>query len=251
MTAQYLLRFDDLCPTMDRARWERFAGLVARFGIRPILAVVPENCDPELERDAPFAGFWDEMRAMEAAGAAIGLHGYRHLCETRGRGLIPLHERTEFAGVAGAVQREWIAAGLARLRSEGLDPRIWVAPRHGMDRATLGALRDEGIGVVSDGFARRPYREGGVVWIPQQLWGPVEKRSGLWTICVHTNSATDAEFSALEGFVGRFAARFTSVERALAEWPVRERSVRDWVFHARMMGRIRVARLRWRVLGDG
>src|SRR5271168_2745185 len=135
---------------MDRARWERFAGLVARFGITPILAVVPENGDPELVRNAPFAGFWDEMRAMEAAGAAIGLHGYRHLCETRGRGLIPLHERTEFAGVPRVVQREWIAAGLARLRSEGLHPTIWVAPRHGLDGATLGALRDEGIGVVSD-----------------------------------------------------------------------------------------------------
>ena len=77
--AQYLLRFDDLCPTMDQARWARFAALVARFKVQPILAVVPDNRDPELERDSPDEGFWEQMRALEDSGAAIGLHGYRHV----------------------------------------------------------------------------------------------------------------------------------------------------------------------------
>jgi predicted deacetylase len=243
VTAQYLLRFDDLCPTMDRKRWERFLPLIRGYGIRPILAIVPENRDPDLVVGPEDAGFWDEMRSMQSAGAAIGLHGFRHVCAAQGSGLIPLHAQTEFAGVQREVQREWIRAGVEILRGQGLEPRIWVAPRHGFDWVTLEVLREEGIELLSDGFAARPFRWGEMTWIPQQLWEPVEKASGLWTICIHANSATDESVVALEDFLKRNGSRFTSVERVEREWPIAERSVGDRIFHARMMWRIRLSRL--------
>ena len=245
--AQYLLRFDDLCPTMDRARWERYLRLIQRFGLRPILAVVPENRDPDLECDSPDAGFWEGMRRLEAAGATIGLHGYQHLCETHGRSLIPLHAQTEFAGAEESTQREWIRNGLAILRAQGLSPRIWVAPRHGFDFSTLRGLRAEGIQTVSDGFAEAPFQAHGAMWIPQQLWEPVEKQSGVWTICLHSNSATEEQVQRLECFLERFPAQFTSVDRVLAEWPFPRRTAADRIFHARLLLRIRVARLRRRL----
>jgi predicted deacetylase len=244
MTAEYLLRFDDLCPTMDRGRWMRFVPLLERFGIRPILAVVPDNQDAGLQLGPADAGFWDQMRAMQAAGATIGLHGYRHLCVAAGRGLVPLHERTEFAGVPLEVQRGWVRAGLAILKSRGLEARVWVAPRHGLDWRTVEVLRGEGIEVVSDGLARRPYRERGVVWIPQQLWGPVEKRAGLWTICFHANTASDDSVRELEAFLERFAGQFTCVQRVLAEWPMERRSAADRMWQAGLLLRIRLGRLR-------
>ena len=111
------------------------------------------------------------------------------------------------------VQGEWIRAGLGVLRGHGLTASIWVAPRHGFDENTLKALRAEGIGWVSDGWARVPFQRGGVTWIPQQLWGPVEKPTGLWTICVHPNSADDRTLEELRGFLVRHAESFTSVER--------------------------------------
>src|SRR5208337_3102790 len=129
--AQYLLRFDDLCPTVDRNRWERFLPLIDEFGVRPILAVVPDNKDAALECSEPDTQFWARMRAMEAAGATIALHGYRHICQSRGRSLVPLHTHTEFAGVPEEMQRTWIAAGLKILSGHYLSPRLWVAPRHG------------------------------------------------------------------------------------------------------------------------
>ena len=242
--AEYLLRFDDLCPTMDRAAWERFLPLIGRFNLKPILAVVPENRDPELDREPPFAGFWEAMRGLQAAGATIGLHGYRHLCTEVGRGLIPLQDRTEFAGADRETQQERVRAGLRILRRKGLDPRIWVAPRHGFDLTTLAVLRGEGIEWVSDGFAERPFRYGGLTWIPQQLWGPVEKRSGVWTICLHSNSATDEAVGDLESFLDRFGAQFTSVDRVVAEWPIGQRTVVDRWFHTRTIARIRLSR--WR-----
>jgi hypothetical protein len=227
---------------MNRGRWERFLPMIRRFGIRPILAVVPDNRDPELQFQPDDPGFWREMRSLEAAGASIGLHGFQHLCQANGRSLLPLHDRTEFAGVSQDLQREWIRAGLAILRGHGLQPRIWVAPRHGFDQVTLGVLREEGIALVSDGFAAQPFRSGDLPWIPQQLWGPVAKRSGLWTICMHANSATDEAVIALGNFLERFSAQFTSLDRVVQEWPIADRSLADRVFHAQMLARIRLAR---------
>ena len=216
--AQYLLRFDDLCPTVSYRRWQRFHSLIKKFGIRPILAVVPDNRDYKLQFSPVDPEFWGRMRALEAAEATIALHGYRHLCRSWGKSLLQLHYRSEFAGVAEETQRQWIHDGLGLLRSHGLNPRIWVAPRHGFDESTLGSLRKEGIRVLSDGFARIPFTRGGLTWIPQQLWAPVEKSKGLWTICVHANTARASSIEELHAFLQRHAEQFTSVDRILAEY---------------------------------
>lgn len=217
-TARYLLRFDDLCPTMDRSRWEQILLLLREFNIRPILAVVPENEDPALNLGPPDPGFWEGMRELEMAGATIALHGYRHACRNRGKSLVPLHEMTEFAGVPEQMQQDWIASGLQILRSHSLNPRIWVAPRHGFDRQTLCALQAEGVLFLSDGFARIPFRRSGLIWIPQQLWAPVEKPRGLWTICLHSNTISDAALEQLRNFLVFHERQFSTVDRALAEY---------------------------------
>ncbi len=215
--AQYLLRIDDLCPTVCAARWRQMQSLIEEFGLKPILAVVPDNQDTELLASSPDPAFWVRMRALEAAGAAIGLHGYRHLCASRGRSLVDLHRVSEFAGVPAAIQRVWIGEGMRILRGHGLDPSIWVAPRHGFDANTLAVLREEGILVLSDGFTRAPFLRVGFSWIPQQLWAPVEKDRGLWTICIHPNTARESEIAAFHSFLSVHAAQFTSVDRVLSE----------------------------------
>ena len=230
--AQYLLRFDDLCPTMSREKWQRFEPLIERYSIRPILAVVPDNRDPGLELDEPDPEFWTRMAAMEAAGATIGLHGYRHECENGGRSLVPIHRFSEFAGLPAQTQREWIHAGLELLRGRGLNPRIWVAPRHGFDAATLQALREEGIDLISDGFGRAPFLRGGVMWIPQQLWAPEPKGEGVWTILVHANAAPDAFAFQLEAFLKHYAGQFTSMDRIVAEFRPAELGLLERAFEA-------------------
>ncbi len=215
--AQFLLRFDDLCPTMARACWQRFLPIIEEFGLRPILAVVPDNRDSGLIIDAQDPEFWEKMRAMEAAGAIIGLHGLHHLCASQGRSLLPFHRTSEFAGVPEATQSAWIRAGVKILRDRGLPPRSWVAPRHGFDRATLRALRREGIALVSDGLARIPFTRGGLTWIPQQLWAPTEKKRGVWTILLHSNTASEEQLRQLESFVRGHAAQFTSVDQVMAQ----------------------------------
>lgn len=210
--AKYLLRFDDLCPTMSKQRFDRFMEIVYRHKVRPILAVVPDNKDLELIVDSPDPDFWARMRALESSGSTIALHGYQHTCNSSGRSLLALHSRTEFAGAPEDIQREWIRAGLAIHRGHGLSPRLFVAPRHGFDSATLRALKQEGLLFLSDGFSNRPYQRKGVTWIPQQLWEPVERAEGLWTICLHTNTSASFLENRLDLFLHEHADQFTSFE---------------------------------------
>jgi peptidoglycan/xylan/chitin deacetylase (PgdA/CDA1 family) len=217
LRATYLLRFDDLCPTMSKQRFDAFMVLAERYGIRPVLAVVPDNQDAELKIDDPDPTFWSRMRDLQAAGATIALHGYRHSCSSSGRSLLRLHSRSEFAGVPEETQRKWIQDGLATLRTNGLSPRLFVAPRHGFDSATLRALRHEALGFLSDGFASRPFTRGGVLWIPQQLWEPVKKPRGLWTICLHTNTAQPGLLEKLDCFLREYADQFTNFDQLISE----------------------------------
>jgi len=55
--AQYLLRVDDLCPTACAQRWQQFRSLIEEFRLQPILAVVPDNQDPELQVSPPDPAF--------------------------------------------------------------------------------------------------------------------------------------------------------------------------------------------------
>jgi peptidoglycan/xylan/chitin deacetylase (PgdA/CDA1 family) len=242
--ACYILRVDDLCPTVNRERWLRLAALIEEHGLKPILAIVPDNRDPDLCVSSPDENFWERMRDLQRSGAAIALHGYRHMAQSRGRSLVPIRSKSEFAGVAESVQGAWIYDSLEILRSHGLDATIWVAPRHGFDRNTLKALRAEGIRVLSDGFAPRPFMRGGVTWIPQQLWAPVLKRAGLWTICLHPNTMIEAQFDELSAFLNDHGKQFISVEEALAHFPPSRLSVSELLNEKLAYARLAARRLK-------
>jgi predicted deacetylase len=240
--AQYLLRIDDLCPGISRERWQLIGAIVEEFHLQPILAVVPDNRDPALAVSPPDPTFWDQMRALESAGATIGLHGYRHLCSSRGRGMLGLHRGSEFAGVPAETQRMWIRDGLSILRGHGLNPRIFVAPRHGFDANTLLALRAERMGMVCDGFARAPLLRRGLIWIPQQLWAPIEKANGVWTICIHPNTACDADIAGLRAFLRAHAVQFTSVRRLLVELPPTTLTLAERIYAETALRRFKLSR---------
>ncbi|WP_058185675.1 DUF2334 domain-containing protein [Terracidiphilus gabretensis] len=240
--AQYLLRVDDLCPTVHERRWQRLAAIIREFGIRPILAVVPDNQDSELRNSPPDPAFWAQMRAMQVAGAAIAIHGYRHQCVQQGKSILPFHSHTEFSGRPVEEQRAMLRAGLEMLRTKGLNPRLWVAPRHGFDSNTLAALREEGIGYLSDGIALRPFLRGGVVWIPQQIWSPVERKRGLWTICLHPGTTTRPVAEELRAFLSRNAARFTSFDRVVKDYEAHEMRTDERIYEAAVIGRLQLRR---------
>jgi hypothetical protein len=134
------------------------------------------------------------------------------------------------------VQKSWIARGLEILRDHGLHPRLWVAPRHGFDWNTLEAIRAQGIEFLSDGMARVPFRRGGVTWVPMQLWSPVAREKGVWTICLHPNSTDRSKIAQLELFIEEHADQFTTFDRVIADFPAAELDVFERV-HEKLAAR--------------
>ena len=152
------------------------------------------------------------------------------------------------AGVPRAIQQQWIRSGLSILRSHDLNPRVFVAPRHGFDRGTLWALRKEGVEVLSDGAGRVAHRRNGLIWIPQQLWAPVDHKCGLWTICLHPNTTGERALRKLEEFLKLHAEQFTSVDRVLKEMRPGIRSPQETAYAAVQMSRLLLSRRLRRLL---
>ena len=192
--ARYLVRFDDICPTMNWEVWERVEKILIEHAVRPILAVVPSNEDPHLDVAGSNPEFWSRVRGWQQRGWTIALHGCHHVYETTEAGLLGLNRRSEFAGLPREVQAERIAAGLRVLRREGVSAKVWVAPAHSFDLNTIEVLLEQGVDVISDGFFFRPVRLFQAIWIPQQLWRFRPMPFGTWTICYHHNTFTRVGF---------------------------------------------------------
>lgn len=215
MSARYLIRLDDACPTMAHVKWQRLESLLDAVGIKPIVAVVPDNQDAELHISPPDSLFWNTVRRWQNKGWTIAMHGYQHQFHPvdRRKLLLPFYDRSEFAGLSYEEQAEKVRHSWRLFQEQGVELSVWVAPAHCFDRVTLDALRAETpIRIVSDGIACEPFFDYGFYWIPQQLWHLLDKKSGVWTVCLHPNSMSDMQFSALATALrGAYAGRVVGV----------------------------------------
>jgi predicted deacetylase len=186
MSVRFLIRFDDMCPTLNWEVWDKVEQVMIDEGVKPILSVIPDNQDPELLEAEPNELFWDRVRAWQARGWTIGLHGYQHRYVTNEAGIVGLNSYSEFAGLPYDEQLAKLQKGLAVFGREGVRADVWVAPAHSFDGNTLRALMSLGVRSVSDGMALYPHRDSqGVLWVPQQLWRFRPAPFGVWTICMH------------------------------------------------------------------
>lgn len=51
--SRYLLRLDDASDYSDRERWQRMETLLDRYGILPIVGIIPDNHDSALVESYP------------------------------------------------------------------------------------------------------------------------------------------------------------------------------------------------------
>lgn len=212
MSARYLIRLDDACDTMDRCRWDLVEEVLDKHGLKPIVAVIPDNHDRSLMFEARDATFWDKVRGWARKDWSVAMHGYTHIMHpTQSKLVLPFYKRSEFAGLELEAQAEKIRAAWKIFLAQGVEPKIWVAPGHCFDLLTLQAVRREtSIRVISDGIAWNSYFEHDFHWIPQQIWGLTERRSGLWTVCLHPNKMNDAAIGALDSALGgKYRGRLT------------------------------------------
>lgn len=244
MNARYLVRFDDICPTMNWRIWDRVEPVLRRHNVKPIVAVVPDNRDPQLVAGPPRAGFWDIVRDWQQAGWAIALHGHQHRYTQRNAGLLGINDFSEFAGVPEEMQRRKLDAALAVFTEQGLRADAWVAPAHSFDEVTVKLLLEAGIPIVSDGFYTRPVRHLGAIWIPQQLWRFHSMPFGLWTVCYHPNNFSEAGLARFEADIERHAPSIVALLRhELIESAVPPRGLGDRGLAALWLTALRLKRL--------
>jgi peptidoglycan/xylan/chitin deacetylase (PgdA/CDA1 family) len=183
------------------------------------VAIVPDNQDRGLNVAPARDDFWERVRAWQAAGWFIALHGYQHRYVTQDAGLVGINQFSEFAGLPYETQKQKLVSALAVMRRHGVKPDGWVAPGHSFDAMTVRALLELDIQVISDGYYQRPVQHMGATWIPQQLWRFRRMPSGVWTVCLHANALSDSGFDALKADLVRFAPRITSVRAVLRDTP--------------------------------
>ena len=213
---RYLIRFDDVCPTMNWSVWSRVEAALIRHQVAPILAVVPQNRDPKLRVDQERADFWDRVRDWQARRWSIGWHGWQHLYTTADPGIIGLNRRSEFAGIPRSEQFEMLRAARDVFSAQNVQPQVWVAPGHSFDWNTVEVLSQLGMSVVSDGFFTGVRIVRGTVFVPQQLWRFREMPGGLWTVCLHVNHWTERDVEQFERALVHHKPRIVGLQEALA-----------------------------------
>ena len=220
MTARFLVRFDDLCPTMNWAVWSKIENILAAQQVQPLLAVVPDNRDERLMFGPPLATFWDRVRDWQQRGWSIGWHGYQHVYGSKNAGLIGVHSGSEFAGVSEHEQRRKLESAAHIFREQRVAPAVWIAPGHSFDWTTVRLLREHGITAISDGYFLRPVQWSASTWVPQQLWRFRAVPVGVWTVCYHHNSWQDRHLEQFEADIIRFRRQIVSLPKLLSEqWP--------------------------------
>lgn len=230
MKRQYLIRLDDACPTMDATQWQRMEDMLDRYGVKPLVGVIPHNED-SLQQIAPIDEyFWERVKEWVAKGWAIALHGYNHcyISNEGKKGLNPMWDFSEFAGVPLDLQKEKISKGINVLKKQGIEPRYFFAPGHTFDDNTLVALRDESnIRIISDTVATKPYLYKGFIFIPQFGGLPREmKLNGLFTFCLHPNTMKENSFEETENFLKLHSREFITFDE-VEKQNIKDKSIFD------------------------
>ncbi|HEY4760909.1 MAG TPA: DUF2334 domain-containing protein [Thermoguttaceae bacterium] len=224
MSVEILMRFDDICPTLNWKVWDQIEKALIEHGIRPILAVVPDNCDPSLMVEPPAADFWQRLRQYQAQGWIMAMHGYQHRYVTNNAGLVGRRKKSEFAGLPVEQQEEKLRLGMKILNGEGIHPTVWVAPGHTFDAATVSLLGKYGIRTISDGFFRYPYRaRDGMFWVPQQLWELQRVPDGVWTVCYHLNGWGVADLETFRRDLDHYRDQIVSLPDVIGKYDNRRR----------------------------
>jgi len=205
----YLIRLDDASDHMNTECWDCMERILDEYGIKPLVGVIPVNCDPMLLEFPANPAFWTKVKAWQSKGWRLALHGYEHrYCSDCG-GINPVHKRSEFAGLPLQVQREKIRSGMAILTERGLKPNVFFAPSHTFDENTLEALRLESdIRIISDTVANDIYHYKGFTFIPQQSGSVRKLPFKVSTICLHPNFTSEEEFDEIEAFIRDHSREF-------------------------------------------
>lgn len=213
---KFIIRFDDITPTMA---WSKFCNIektMVDFNIKPIMGVVPLNRDAQLVAEPAHEDFWGVVKGWKAKGWTIAQHGYTHEYVTRDPGILKISHGSEFSGLPYEEQHRKLKAGKEILKANGVWQPVFMAPAHSFDRNTITALTSLGFKGLTDGYGVYPYKIGNINAVPQLFSLPVHFGFGIYTICMHVNTMTVQQISRIDSLLRKDHSRFVSFDEALA-----------------------------------
>jgi peptidoglycan/xylan/chitin deacetylase (PgdA/CDA1 family) len=215
---------------MNWSVWSEIEGALLERGLKPLLAVVPDNQDQVLKVDPPVEDFWDRVRAWQERGWTIALHGYQHRYVTHHPGIVTVKKQSEFAGVPASEQEEKLRRGLQIFNHHGIRSQLWIAPSNSFDTATVSLLPRFGISMICDGYFRFPFAcRRNMFWIPQQLFGFRPAPAGVWTVCYHHNHWTGADLRKFREDLDLYGPDISCLDEISQEWAGRRSWWSSWV----------------------
>lgn len=234
--SRYIIRLDDACEKRDIEKWDRMESLLDKYGIKPLVGVIP-HCEDAQMKAYPYDDlFWKRVHVWEKKGWSIAMHGYNHVYATTCGGINPVNHKSEFAGEPYEVQAEKIKKGVEIFREHQMEPEIFFAPSHTFDENTLLALKNESrIRVISDTVANDVYQKDGFTFVPQQSGSVRKLPLRTVTFCYHPNVMEDDSYRGLDEFLSKYRGKFVNFDEVCTttrRYAMSDRILR-WMYFAR------------------
>lgn len=194
MDLKILIRFDDICPTMDFPQFNRAVELMDKYNVKPLIGVIPLCKDKDLLIEEEHEDFWEYVKSLRDKGYTIAMHGYDHVFCSQHHGMVNRRIGSEFAGLTLEQQLEKIQKGKAILEGHGIYTDVFFAPAHSYDRNTLKALSLCGFKYISDGKSNKAYVLEGIICLPCRSSGAAKiSGKGYYTSVFHAHEWTRPE----------------------------------------------------------
>jgi predicted deacetylase len=214
---KYLIRFDDICPTMNWKVFYKFKSLLEEKNIKSILAVIPMNRDKKFNFNEN-KEFFKTLRKFKKYGDTIGQHGYTHEYLTKDPGILNINSASEFSGLTYEQQYKRLEQGKNVLINENIWDNIFIAPSHSYDDNTIKAAYELGFRIFSDGYGLYPYKYKNMIFVPQfNLLNFLINQflNGFITICVHVNTINEKKIEKMLDFIEKNHSDFTNLQICL------------------------------------
>ena len=212
-----LIRLDDIADNMNWHLMDKCETLFDSLNVKPLLGVIPNNCDQELKAYEKKNDFWNRVRNWQTKGWEISMHGFSHVydTETKKKDYFGYGGKSEFFGHDYETQLKKINQGLKKFREERIKVRSFFAPNHTYDQNTLRALKASGIKNIIDGYGLVPYSENDLNFIPQLFYKEIMLPFGIQSTQIHLNYWKEEQFLVFKNFVIENSTKVISFDEAL------------------------------------
>ena len=212
-----LIRIDDIAENMNWDLIKKSELLFEKYGIKPVLGVIPKNKDVQLLSYPKKDDFWERVRIWKKKGWEIAMHGYTHVYDKMSQkdDYFNYGGGSEFCGHSLETQMARIKNGLKKFDEEKIKIRTFFAPNHTYDENTFIALKNYGINEVMDGYGLMPYVENDIKFIPQLFYKVLALPFGIQSTQIHLNYWNQKDFKIFEKFIIKNSNKIITYDQAI------------------------------------